>query len=50
MTMGSNECLGCKAPNHGVEATVTQVLLPLKGNVFTPTAQQQITSVSQDEK
>lgn len=50
MTMGSNECLGHKAPHHGVETMVTQVLLPLSGNLFTPTAQQQITSVSQDKK
>lgn len=33
--MGSKECLGRRAPHHGVEAMTTQVLLPLKGNVFT---------------
>lgn len=36
MTMGSKESLGLKGPHRGVEATVTQGLLPLKGNVFIP--------------
>lgn len=50
MAMGNKEYLGHRAPHHGVEATVTQVLLPLKANVVTPRAQRQLTAVSQDQK
>lgn len=41
--------LDTKPPHHSVEAIVTQVLLNLTCNAYTPTIKQQLTSVSQDQ-